>query len=87
MTELSLLISQHLPEEEMRSPFSLMGRFQPLSSFLPHLSTKNKVSATSVVRKAVAPEVRVQFSQGIGIQPLGLGGSCPVKQLDRVSIS
>lgn len=84
--ELSLLISQHLPEEEMQSLFSLMGRFQPLSSFRPHLSTKNKVPATSVVKKAVAPEVRVQFSQELGIQPLGLGGSCHVKQLDRVPI-
>lgn len=50
-----LLISQHLPEEEMESPFSLVGRLQPVSSFLPQLPTENESSCSIHCKKSWGP--------------------------------
>lgn len=75
MAKLSLPISQPLTEEEVESPFGLVGKFQPASQvFSLTFLLRITIAASSVVRKAGAPEVRAQYSQvsGIDTQLLGL---------------
>lgn len=68
MAKLFLLISQPLTEEEVESLFGLVGRFQPASQvFSLTFLLRITIAASSAVRKAGAPAVRVQYSQVCGI--------------------